>query len=295
MSRDPGMVNDNANITATNDVFSFDNLLVVIVLYEKKPEHSQSYISLRVALDELSVAKTDILIYDNSPESVTVDDENVVYVHDPRNSGVSYAYNEASKHARRTDKKWMLLLDQDTTLEKAFLEEAIKATGTHPDSVAFVPRMLDAKGLLSPFLFRMGRGHRIGECAGVLPLIKYRFINSGLLVRHSAFVAAGGYDERIPLDFSDIAFGERLWRRRVTDHFVVLNASLHHVFSDNESNSAEKALHRFRLFRNGALAMGKGSTGSRIIYLFHTFIRAGRLCAKYRDLRFFTLLFSGSK
>src|SRR5690606_17406377 len=179
----------------------------------------------------------------------------VTYVSNPQNGGVSMAYNAAAAHAERHGKVWMLLLDQDSVVTPELLPRLADATHRHPASVAFVPVVHDGRGILSPFRFSGARGRRIREAKGLMPLGKYRFINSGLMIRRDAFVSAGGYDERIPLDFSDIAFAERL--KNVTDHFVAVDVTLQHAFDDNEAAPLEDARVRFVFFCQGSKAMAR--------------------------------------
>lgn len=258
-----------------------DELLVVIVLYRMKPAESAAYTSVRTALNNYS-ALAEIFIYDNSPTSAAVNRDSVTYYHDPSNSGVSKAYNHASIHAQANGKAWLLFLDQDTSVTLDFFRSLAKAIAVHPESVAFVPRMMDEKGMLSPFRFSHGRGKRVSSIAETLSLEQYRFINSGLFIRFSAFVGAGGYNPQIPLDFSDIEFGCRL--KKVTDHFRIIDVPLRHGFSGNDDN-AEASLKRFRFFCLGAAVMGKESNHF-FLYMMHTFVRACHLSFRHKDVRF---------
>ena len=259
-----------------------EDLLIVVVLFKTKPEDSVTYSCLDLAFRSASVIP-EILLYDNSPAPANIKGKNITYIHDPCNKGVSHAYNNAAIHARGRQKNWMLLLDQDTRVDAALFDHMETAIRTHPSSVAFVPGIRDKNGLLSPFRFSGGRGRRIVSPGRVLPLKTHRFINSGLLINCSAFTRAGGYDERIPLDFSDISFGNRL--EKISDHFVVLDISLHHSFSDAEDTAIEDALTRFQHFCTGALVLGRTS-GSRYLSYYNIFLRASRLSLRYKDHRF---------
>lgn len=256
-------------------------LLIVVVFYKTKPREAVALSSLNAALRDSTTAPH-IFIYDNSPDPSPLVQENATYVHDPENGGVSRAYNRASDHAARMNKKWMLLLDQDTSVSITLFSQMIEALSRHPLSPAFVPRIIDKKGLLSPFRFKYGRGKRITSIGEIAPLRAYRFINSGLFVRQSAFSDAGGYDNRIPLDFSDISFGNRL--EKLTDHVVVVDVSLYHSFSDNERLHVEDALARFRHYCAAALLMARTS-GSAFLR-FNVLVRGFRLAIRYRDHRF---------
>lgn len=265
-----------------------DDLLVVVVLYRKKPEESIALASLESALRNAAPLPA-LLVYDNSPQRAESSLNYGHYVHNPQNRGTSYAYNQAALHARMTNKSWMLLLDQDTEVNEDFFKALVRTVGIYRDSAVFAPRVLDSKGLLSPFRFVLGKGKRAPACPEIMPLDRYRFINSGLTVRVAALEAAGGYDERIPLDFGDISFGERLRSRNVTDHFRLVDASLKQEFADNESVPVERALDRFSFFLTGSRVMSEYG-GSSVMYAFNSFIRACRLCLRYADFRFLALL-----
>jgi len=263
-----------------------ENLLVVIVLFRQKPEQSAAYTSVRTALN-IFPSFPGIFIYDNSPESAGVD-SGIAYVHDPANNGVSRAYNFAAAFAGQNNKKWILLLDQDTKVESRLFEKWRDAVLMHPDSVAFVPVMKDHKGVVSPFYFSSGRGRRINIPKKRFTLDKYRFINSGLFIQSNAFIKAGGYDEEIPLDFSDISFGERLLK--ITDHFVVVDTSLKHEFSATSRLPLDQALGRFHHFCRGASSLGK-TTGRPFVFFIRTFFHAAHLSLKYRNRGFFKIFF----
>lgn len=264
-----------------------DQLLVVIVIFKIRPEETVALKSLQTAFNVLQ-SFPDIFLYDNSPHPSQVPGNSITYIHDPLNSGVSRAYNAAAVHAASKGKQWLLLLDQDTHVSAALFEKFGSALHAHPRSVIFVPLLMDARGLLSPFRFERGRGRRIDHPPGRLPLEKYRFVNSGILVRHSAFLSAGGYDERIPLDFSDISFGERL--KSITKHFDVIDVPLQHHFSNEHGVSLEDALARFQYFCTGALRVGRNS-GALYLYLLRIFLRAGQLSLRYKNPRFIFRLF----
>lgn len=260
------------------------SLLAVIVLYRRSPAQSAAYQSLVDAYRVLGEVPS-IFLHDNSPQPLAVGGPNVYYSHEPNNHGVSLAYNRASIYAREQRFDWLLLLDQDTRVTPEFIEALSVCPLAHPESVVFVPRVRDEKGLLSPFQYKSGRGKRITSCPDKLPLHHFRFINSGLVVSVDAFLAANGYDERIPLDFSDISFGKRLQTSEVTDHFRVVEAEIFQSFFENEVTSSDVAFERFRFYQKGALAMAE-YTKAALVYSVRVLMRACKLSVRHRSLRF---------
>ncbi len=270
-----------------------EQILFVIVLYKRRPEMAGSFQSLLEMKEHLP--ERSIFIYDNSPgddpgtETSVVQDSRVTYTRSPENFGVSRAYNTAARLATSLDKKWLLLLDQDTRFEGIFLEKLLEATSFFPDVAAFAPIVRDAKGIVSPFVWSMGRGWRIKHCSERLSLEIYRFINSGLLIERAAFLKAGGYDEGAPLDFSDIAFGEKL--RQVCSTFNVVESNLVTSFSGSSKLSTQDALARFRFFCQGGIRMSTAH-GPRYLILFNMLARAVALSFGFRTLDFMRTLFS---
>ena len=257
-------------------------ILFVIVLYKRKPERSPAFNAL------LKLSGVTIFVYDNSPASSLINDSRIIYRHAPENPGVSKAYNEGSRFALGSNKKWMILFDQDTACDLKFIQKLQEATLRHAESPAFVPYLKDLKGIVSPFGWSMGKGTRINDTAEKLPLDKFRFANSGLLIRLDAFHAAGGYDESIPLDFSDIAFGEKL--RKITDHFIVVNTTLPHSFSGSSPLQGNEVAERFHYFCKGALGMGR-AFGNFNLYTIRAFMRAVHLMLIYRKSDFIKIFF----
>ncbi len=97
----------------------------VVVLYGMTAEESPAYRSLIAARAIAGVrqANVSIVLWDNSPSRPSSVDlpEDVVYIHDPRNLGLAFAYNQALELAVRRGSRWLITLDQDTTLPGDYL------------------------------------------------------------------------------------------------------------------------------------------------------------------------------
>jgi GT2 family glycosyltransferase len=267
------------------DYSSFiDQVLFVVVLYKRQAQESPPIQLLTTTL----APKATVFIYDNSPQPTT-HPADAVYVHDPSNGGVARAYNQANKTAKSLNKAWMMLLDQDTVIDEIFLRELSAEVNSHPNSVLFAATLKDRRGIVSPFRWRGTSGKRLPRVGTSLNLQDFRFQNSGLLVRTDAFEQVGGYDERITLDFSDIAFGEKMLR--VTDHFVVVKHVLVHGFSETEYVTNDSARHRYDTFCSGAVAMGE-IFEKRWPFYFRALLRGLKLTLRYRDPAFIKIFFT---
>lgn len=250
------------------------DILFVVVLYRRDVRQAEALQTLL----HLTLPHQSILVFDNSPNPQYIDDVRVIYRHNPDNGGVSKAYNEGYQLAATQGKRWLLFLDQDTALTRTYLESLGTATRQYPETVLFVPEIHDQKGVLSPFRWSRGKGTRTQTQAGKLKLAKYRFINSGVLVTARAFHAAGLYDEDLPLDFSDIAFGIRL--QQITDHFVRTDTTLSHHFFNSALYSKHEALIRYQVFCKAAIHMGR-YYGNTVWFHLRALMRGARLALRF--------------
>lgn len=273
----------------------FDDVLAVMVLYQKRVAESQTFLSLAKCLDGRS-EKIDVVLYDNSPMPMWHDNEKqysgfrIHYISDTSNPGVSKAYNAGFELARQLRKKWLLLLDQDT----AFPEEALTMYAAAIEKYAEPP-------LIAPMLVCDGRiyspCHHVVNVnfplrtirPGIVTTKGLSILNSGLCIRLDAFEKAGGFDERIPLDFADHDFMRRY--RRYFDSFVLLDMVCAHNFSDKEVPDVDKAFVRFGFYCRGAKNSIRGCVDAVSLFMV-AFVRAQRLSARFKDPRFFPLLFT---
>jgi GT2 family glycosyltransferase len=205
------------------------SILAVVALYNCELAQSQSASSLFQILNENpDLAKHfSLVIYDNSPQPQShamPADFPTHYVHDPLNGGLASAYNFALARAELEPREWLLLLDQDTSLTREFLNELVETISTlhaQPTVAAIAPKLL-VHGVIhspaSPFIDQMRRQFLrpkpaiARDVVGVQqqPLFPY---NSGSAIRVSALRSIGGFPPEFWLDFLDHAVFEALFIR----------------------------------------------------------------------------------
>lgn len=220
-------------------------LLLVVVLYNQRLHETATYASLIAGSGE------DVFVYDNSPcpqhAVATGLPAGCKYVSDTANGGISKAYNAAGRYALEKGYGWMLFLDQDTVFAPGILDEYRAVIRTRKDIRMIAPPMKMSESLyMSPVKvrFHMARPcRRVPE--GKASLWRYSPINSGLAVDVEAFHQAGGYNEKVTLDFSDYQFIRRF--RKWYPDFYVLRSVCNQSFS-NEVESDDRKLRRFDLF-----------------------------------------------
>lgn len=265
-------------------MIDFDSILIVIVIYNIKLDESPAFRSLTDALARDQPVS--LFVYDNSlsPQRIITHARwDISYWHNASNPGVSKAYNEGFRFAKKTNKKWLLLADQDTIFPANCFDEYIKAANEHP---IVVPTLRDKFGIASPLRFYFGGGQRVKSFGNktILKLRDFLFHNSGVMIATETFERAGGYDERLRLDFSDFAFVHRL--RAHCREFVVADFSCTHRLATSEATSLDERLLRFESYASAGRYFNKTYASSNWLLLPRIFLRGIKFCLQYRTHKF---------
>lgn len=276
-----------------------NSLLIIIVTYKEPYYRSKSFCSLLESLDQQYFPNLNFFIYDNSPTSYINSKSNlysvhqnikVIYNHDSSNAGLGIAYNKGAIIAEQTNKKWLLILDQDTNFPKDVLVAYFKAVTSNSDIDIFAPTLFaeDMK-LISPSKYLFKRGFLLSFIPnGITSLKNITPINSGILISLALFNSVGGYNEKIRLDFSDHAFMDRVRQKR--KFFFVINCKILHNLSSYSVNTIDKEISRFKFFCEGAKAAGE-ETKSKLNYFIITMLRAIKLSYLFKDSVFLSVLY----
>ena len=181
-------------------------------------------------------------------------------------------------------KRWLILLDQDTHWSPGVLQQYYEATLQYPEGLIFAPVVRDTQGIVSPFFLRFARGVRIKSVIyGPVSLTKYKVINSGMLIRSDAFQEVGGYEESLPLDFSDLAFLIKF--QALEEPLIVINAELQQNLSGSIRQDHQKTLDRFKIYCEATQTMSR-ITGDKFIFWSRALVRAILLTWRYGDFSF---------
>jgi len=276
--------------------YTFDEVLIVLVLYGIELQHSPSFRSLVKCNKEKR--GIDLMVYDNSPgqnsETKYFEKEKfrITCINDPKNPGVSKAYNCGIALAKEKNKKWILFLDQDTTLDESLLDKFLEAINSHRDIQIFATTLFDSDhNLISPSRYFFKRGFArstppIGKCK----LNKTRPINSSVLISTEIFEKVGWYNPKIRLDFSDHEFFDRVSKR--TKYLQVVASKSFHSLSTSDETNIEKIKIRFGFFCEGAHVAAKNSPLSRFQYFVVCIFRALKLSIKFKTFFFIKTLFN---
>jgi len=184
----------------------------ILVLFNCRIQESKTFNSLlqNYANNPDSFTHFKLLIYDNtlSKQTAPLDTPfDCQYVHNPLNEGLAVAYNYALNEAIKTSNDWLLLLDQDSLLPEAFIDNLSRdLSGLEKDNTvcAVVPKMRyrhiyfsPSKDLFGGTLRPIDMRHK-GICQ-----FKVFPIGSGSAVKVSFLQSIGGFNEFYWLDFLD--------------------------------------------------------------------------------------------
>lgn len=281
-------------IDHTRAPYSLNDFLIVLVLYRIDLEHSPSFKSLSKCNKEGQ--GIDMMVYDNSPgansETIVLEKNGfrIQYIKDPANPGVSKAYNSGIALAKEVNKKWILFLDQDTTLDETLLDKFLNEMNTNTDVSIFATTLFGSNhNLISPSRYFFKRGFALSKPPiGKCKLNGIRPINSSVLISTEVFEKVGLYNPKIRLDFSDHEFFDRV-NEQYEDMRVVASNSFHSLSSTDDTN-LERIKIRFVIFCEGAHIAAKKSWVSGAQYFIVCGLRAVKLSVKFRTLFFIKTL-----
>ena len=258
----------------------------------------------------------EVTIWDNSPEALMEPQLSVpfLYRHSETNAGVSGAYNNAMEYALQHGHEWMLLLDQDTEIDAAFLRammaHALKLEA-NPEIAAIAPTVFVRGFTVSPRqqLFNRHRAYPAGQ-SGVAPGEAFA-INSGCLMRASSLKEIGGFSTEFWLDYSDMyvfhqlfLHGKRVWRaadvelehdmsimdydRLMTPQRYCDFSAAESAFNDLYKGGVENAIQNLRLFARAIKQRKKyrNPEFSRIAWrqlIYRLRVRRAERIARWRD------------
>lgn len=186
-----------------------NRLFVVVVLYRQRWQESPL---LPVLEDFCKNGQGSLLVYDNSPaaqEDPFFLTEGVYYLHNDKNPGLATAYNKAIQLAGTTHDR-LLLLDQDTLLSKAYLDEVI-CWDMSEDVPVIVPRLFAGDRQVSPLMAAEYIGRNSLPLAPGVYHERLMAVNSGCGISLAYLKETGGFNESFPLDFLDHWFFFRLF------------------------------------------------------------------------------------
>jgi len=229
------------------------SILFGIVCFREKYWETQSFRDIiKSYRQSLNNSTLYLSIYDNtdykdwSIQHDYINYENVIinYYRDSSNSGISAAFNYFAEFSKKIDTKWIVFLDQDTSLSIDFFTQYLNKSINTNKNIVF-PKVYTKSKLLSPSNYNCYRTSVIKNIASELLLNNITAINSGIMIRTDFFLQNNGYNKNLRIDFCDHEFIERLSNKNISAD--ILDISLCQEFSV-QSNDKKKALERYKIY-----------------------------------------------
>jgi GT2 family glycosyltransferase len=203
---------------------TLNEIFIVLVLYKKNLNNSET-ISCLVEIKEFNFQ---ILIYDNSPDSQYTNEYfayynlNVHYVSNTDNPGLSTAYNYALKQANLENKKWLLLLDQDTRLTAEYFNEFSKLILSNNSIVSIIPRVNNFYNdkPISPSKMFFGMFCRPLNIESGIISKNITAINSGTFLNINFLNEINGFNNLFKLDYLDHWYFREIHKRNYSVYLM---------------------------------------------------------------------------
>ena len=269
---------------------SYPNLLLCIVIYEKKLDECQTFLSIN-NLISLSSILLDIVIYDNSKSSdilaptfnTIYPNFNFHYIHNKNNPGLGVAYNESALIASSLNKKFICFFDQDSEVPNNYFSDALDAINKNPSINLFSPIITSAKVVISPSSFYLGRSWvKKNMEIGLINTSFHSIINSGSIIRLSELIRLGGYEPALELDFSDHYFFYKF--KQDNRQFFIMPIYLNHHLSTFFDKEYIKVFNRFKIFYEAAFFFAR-NTKNKLAF-FWAFTHALKLSLVFKRVSF---------
>lgn len=206
-----------------------EEICIIIVLYKSTIDNCLTYNTLKNNIVNINIDYK-IIIYNNYPEIKINEDKNYILHVAAENDKLAGAYNYALNYSIKTNKKWILLLDQDTEITTDYLIKLDEFLRSKYDTntVAVIPILIYANEILSPKIISPVWWH--------FPISKVGYhhdritaFNSVTLINVSFMQSLGGFSREYPLDMLDYWYFNKIYLQKKLVY--VLNTEIVHNLS----------------------------------------------------------------
>lgn len=267
-------------------------ILFGIVVYKEVFYETETFKSLLSSYqNSKDLAKLNVFIYDNSPEIFCKREyyqdaasTEVTYFKNPKNPGISEAYNHIGKYSEEHGFQAIVFLDQDTHLPDEAYRIYKDFLDNEPNFMVGIPKIMINGRLLSPSKYNNFRSSALPKIpVGELPTENISWINSGMMVQTDFFINSGGYNPEIQLDFSDHFFVEKI-KKQGLRKVQILPLILHQNLSAY-TNTMQQDVTRYRFFLRDLAGYRRGKNPFKV-FAYIDLPRLVRLSMKHKTLQF---------
>ena len=266
----------------STSISNFDDILIVIVLYNCDYEFSSSFTTISSELDKLNLPNPpELFIYDNSPITFPARIPKsslfkITFVRDVHNSGISRAYELALKHANEFGHEWLLLLDQDSLITKNYISEIKSILFSSLDSkiVSIIPNVFSQNDNfhLSPMKVFPGNYCRpILLESGVIAK-RITALNSGSIIKVQFLNTFNIFPNIYFLDMLDHFIYRSIFRNGL--YVFLIKSFIYHNLSVHSSYEENISIVRYRqILKSEHLLINEETFYGKSIYIFRLFLR----------------------
>lgn len=269
-------------------------LKILIVLYNKKIEDSETIVSLAKIVKDIPNLEQ-IIVWDNSKVLMTCNQQvalketlspiNVDCKGNGINTSLSIIYNETIKTLKEND--ILIILDHDSNIPIEYFTSLIESINMYVDVNLFLPIIKYNNSIVSPansWYFKGSYWEK--EKYGLVEAKHQNAINSGMAIRASYlkndFV---GYDQNLQFYGTDSDFMYKY--RTQNKYFCVLHAVVYHTLDFYDNKDVESKLSRFRQMKRAALInMKKINLGVYLLCYLYFVLFSIKLAFSTKDFRF---------
>lgn len=217
-------------------------IVICIVLYKKKIE--DLYINDIIQKYHFDAR---VCIFDNSPEYNNSSNQTLVHIEyypQEKNQGIAIPYNISLNIANDWGANYLLLLDQDTCIEKSFFNSLEQLFKYNYDII--LPKIFHENTHISPLEHNLFSKKPINNdnLKNIQKRYRVLFINSGTILSINFLNKIGGFNSIFWLDMQDYWLSLMAYKNRAT--IKILDYSISHNLSvmNKEYISIERYLNQ---------------------------------------------------
>lgn len=270
----------------------YGKILFGIVIYNVKIKESVAYQSLIETIDSSKATPT-IAIFDNSTEKEFIlnnqkeasNTKIIDYTSNRENPGLAAAYNYFISLGTDRHFTWLVLLDQDTLLPYDLCKKYGEAIQNIDIEIKIcIPIVITNHLIFSPSRFFWLKSFYIKNInISYLPINKFTFINSGLLLNIEFAKKIGGFNENQKVDFIDTEFWNRA--RKETNKIKIIDVKLKQDFS-HFSHNFTQAKNRYKTYLRDLQAFKDTLQRQKFILIMIGLLHTIKLTIKYKSIFF---------
>ena len=266
------------------------SLEIIIVLYRCTLEESQAFNTLQEQLKGVDM-DYELIIFNNDNRQ-QIDDSRYVVVNSEENKKLAYAYNYALKRAVENGYKWLLLLDQDTSVPKGYfnrLQDFLKS-GYPEKLAAVVPVLKSGDVVLSPKVV----SSRLRIESEAKPNEYGRWItaiNSMSLMNVGFFDSIGGFSSKYELDMLDRWSYNQIMKLNRLVYVLDVNSNHELSFLDFEKNVTPERYSDFMKMEN-RFSTDEMDLLYLVFYKVKLFLKGLKQFVKYKNKEYSKITFS---